>query len=70
MKEKINWHCHPLTLETKITESYKTTQNVRRFFNSQMGREIKLGREFMLWLHSNKGITLEDALKELRSRFT
>lgn len=66
MKEKINWHSHPLTLKTKITESYKTTQNVRRFFNLQMGREVKLGREFMLWLHANKGKTLEQVIKKFK----
>lgn len=68
MKEKINWHSHPLTLKTKITNTYKTTQNVRRFFNTQIGKEVKLGREFMIWMHASAGKTLEDAVKELKSK--
>nr|WP_204248132.1 DUF6434 domain-containing protein [Kiloniella spongiae] len=36
--ENINWHSSQLTRETPITESYKHTQNVRRFMKSQCGR--------------------------------
>ncbi|MFA0125496.1 DUF6434 domain-containing protein, partial [Vibrio sp. 10N.261.48.A2] len=35
--EKVDWHKNHIDENTIITESYKTTQNVRRYFKSQFG---------------------------------
>jgi hypothetical protein len=64
----INWHSEPLTLETKITRSYKTTQNVRRFFKAHTDEEIHFSREFMAWMKSNVGKTLQEAIENYKSQ--
>jgi hypothetical protein len=67
-KTEINWHSHPLTLDTVITDSYKTTQNVRRFFKGQLDRDIKFTRDMYAWLHNNVGKTLAEAVDEYKLR--
>lgn len=59
---RIDWHCAPLAPETVITDSYRNTQNVRRFFKSQIGPEFKFNRPFMAWMKANSGQTLGDAV--------
>ncbi len=46
-KSKFDWHSAPLTPETVITDSYKHSQNVRRFFKSQVGDGFKFTIGFM-----------------------
>jgi hypothetical protein len=58
---KIDWHSHPLTASLKIDANYKNTQNVRRFFKSQLGEHFKFDRSFMKWMLDNNGKTLADA---------
>lgn len=57
-----DWHSAPLTPETVITDSYKNSQNVRRFFKSQIGDAFKFNIAFMGWLRGNAGKTLADAV--------
>ena len=61
---RFDWHSAPLTLETPITDSYKNTQNVRRFFTEQCGAQFKFNRLFMAWMKQNAGKTLRDAVAE------
>ena len=61
IKSKFNWHVDVLTPETIITDSYKNTQNVRRFFKSQLGDGFKFNIQFMEWMRENTGATLTDA---------
>ncbi|MEO0636682.1 MAG: DUF6434 domain-containing protein [Pseudomonadota bacterium] len=66
-KSKFDWHSETLTPETIITDSYKNSQNVRRFFRSQMGDGFKFNIEFMAWMKANTGKTLGDACDEYRA---
>ena len=63
---KFDWHKQPLTPETVITDSYKNSQNVRRFFKSQLGDDFKFSIAFMEWIKANVGKTLGDAVAEHR----
>ena len=63
---KFNWHTEPLFLQTEITDSYKNSQNVRRFFKKQIGKNFKFNIAFMDWIKSAEGKTLADAVKEYR----
>ena len=65
-KSKFDWHGAPLTPETVITDSYKHSQNVRRFFKSQVGDGFRVTISFMDWIRLNHGATLADAVAEYR----
>ncbi|MEM6386635.1 MAG: DUF6434 domain-containing protein [Pseudomonadota bacterium] len=60
-QSKFDWHSATLTPETIITDSYKNSQNVRRFFKAQLGDGFKFNIAFMAWMRSNTGKTLADA---------
>ena len=59
-----DWHSDPITRNTRITETYRNTQNVRRFFRAECGDHFKFDRSFMAWLKSGKNKTMGDAIKE------
>ena len=59
-----DWHSDPITRKTPITESYRNTQNVRRFFREECGDDFKFDRAFMAWLKSGDKKTMGDAVKE------
>ncbi len=70
---KFDWHSSRLTPETVITDNYKNTQNVRRFFKQHYGEHFAFNTAFMAWMKSNIGKTLADAVEarreiELRKR--
>jgi len=65
-RSKFNWHSADLTPETVITDSYKNSQNVRRFFKSQLGDGFKFTIGFMDWIRQNQGQTLANAVAEYR----
>jgi len=58
---KFDWHSEPLNDETIITDSYKNSQNVRRYFKSRLGDGFKFNTLFMAWMRENAGKTLADA---------
>jgi len=64
---RFDWHGADLTPETRITDSYRNTQNVRRFFKSQVGEGFKFNIEFMAWMKANTGRTLAEACDEYRA---
>lgn len=66
-KSKFDWHAEPLHDATVITDSYKNTQNVRRYFKSRLGEGFKFNIEFMAWMKANMGRTLADACDEYRA---
>jgi GNAT superfamily N-acetyltransferase len=66
---EFDWHKDALTSDTKITENYKTTQNVRRFFKKQFGEDFHFSREMMAWMRMNAGKTLGDAVAEWNNSF-
>lgn len=65
---KFDWHSEPLSPETVITDSYKNSQNVRRFFRAQVGEHFKFDRAFMAWMKSNVGKTLADAVDQFHAQ--
>ena len=60
---KFDWHSAQLTLDTIITDNYKNTQNVRRFFTEEIGNKFHFNIEFMNYMKSNVGKTLKDAIQ-------
>lgn len=57
-----DWKTEILTLDTVITDSYKSTQNVRRFMTEHVGKHFSFNIEFMRWMKTNIGRTLGDAI--------
>jgi len=58
-----DWHSERLSDDTVITDSYKNTQNVRRYFKAAAGPKFTFNIALMEWMKSNKGKTLQDAVK-------
>ncbi len=63
-KSHFDWSNEKLTLEAVITENYKNTENVRKFFVELIGKRFKFNVKFMNWMKSNPGKTLEQAATE------
>lgn len=61
---KIDWHSAALTKDTILTDDYKNSQNVRRFFVAALGSDFKFNIKFIAWLKGNSGKTLGDACLE------
>lgn len=61
---KFDWHKDPLSLETKITDSYKNSQNVRRFFQHHVGKSFHFSIDLMKFMKENVGKTLQDGIDE------
>ncbi|UYV37908.1 SAP domain-containing protein [Rhodobacteraceae bacterium D3-12] len=59
---RFDWHSEVLSEETQITDTYRNTQNVRRFFKAAVGPSFKFNIAFMEWMRSNTGKTLGDAV--------
>jgi hypothetical protein len=49
---KFDWHTSPIDRATRIDETYKNTQNVRRFLTDACGESFKFDRSFMAWVKS------------------
>ena len=63
-RSNFDWHKEPLMLKTKITGSYKNTQNVRRFFTAHCGIQFHFTIPFMAWMKENIGENLNTAVLE------
>ena len=63
---KFDWHTETLGLDTLITDSYKNSQNVRRFFREHAGAGFKFNIVFMDWMKTSIGKTLGNAVDEYR----
>ncbi|PQJ79573.1 DUF6434 domain-containing protein [Polaribacter porphyrae] len=59
-----NWKTENLTLKTLITDNYKSTENVRSFFEKEIGKQFKFNIKFMNWMKVNSGKNLKDAIEE------
>ncbi|MEO0389902.1 MAG: DUF6434 domain-containing protein [Pseudomonadota bacterium] len=62
-----DWHAAPLSDATVVTDSYRNTQNVRRYFTARLGKGFAFNTEFMAWMKANAGRTLADACAEYRA---
>lgn len=63
-KSTFDWKSEKLSLNTTITDNYKNTENVRSFFEKQIGESFKFNVRFMNWMKSNEGRTLQDAIAQ------
>ena len=62
----MDWHSAKLSPETVITNNFRLTQNVRRFFAAQLGRtELQFNREQMREVKNSVGKTLGEMCREL-----
>ncbi len=66
-KSKFDWNNEILSLETILTDNYKNTENVRSFFEKQLGKPFKFNVRFMNWMKVNAGKTLGDAIKQWKA---
>lgn len=60
---KFDWKNEILHLSTIITDNYKNTENVRRFFNEHVNKKFKFNVKFMAWMKNNVGKSLADAIE-------
>ena len=63
-----DWHADPITRETPVTDSYKSTQNVRRFMVAQCGAAFAFDRPFMAWIKDATPKTMGDVVEEWMKR--
>lgn len=63
-----DWHGGDITRATPLTKTYRSTQNVRRFFKAECGDGCKFDRPFMAWLKGAAGQTMGDAVDEWKRR--
>lgn len=63
-RSKFDWKNEKLSLETKITNNYTNTENVRIFFEKEIGSRFKFNVKFMNWMKSNHGKSLRQAKQE------
>jgi hypothetical protein len=59
-----NWSKEPLTLETKITDSYRNGPHVRKFFIEHCRADFHFSIPFMQWMKQSVGRNLKSAVKE------
>lgn len=63
-KAKFDWKNEKLALETEITDNYRNTENVRAFFEREIGSSFRFNIKFMDWMKASSGKTLKDAVEE------
>lgn len=62
IQSNFDWANEQLSLQTIITDNYRNSENVRHFFQKQIGKTFKFNVKFMNWMKSNTGKTLENAI--------
>lgn len=60
-KSAFDWTKSTISLDTVITDSYKSSENVRRFMLSQIP-DFKFNIAFMEWVKSNTGKKMSEAV--------
>ncbi len=64
-----DWHSDTITRQTPISDTYRNTQNVRRFLKRECGDAFKFDRPFMAWIRDGRGKTIGEVADEwLRRR--
>lgn len=61
MPAQLNWQTAPLIRSTEITEGFRATQNVMRFFKRECGQHFAMEKEFQAWLADGTPKTLGEA---------
>ncbi len=65
---EFDWHSDRITTNTPVSETYRNTQNVRRFLTTVCGSDFRLNREFMAWIKDGKPKTMGDVAQEWMRR--
>ena len=70
--KQFDWHADRITRTTPVTSTYRNTQNVRRFLQSQCGASFRFNRRFMAWIKDGAEKTIGDVANEWlrRQRFS
>lgn len=68
VSSKFDWHSSELTNDTVITDNYKNSQNVRRFFKAQIDPGFKFNIGLLDWFKGNIGRTLGDACEYIQEQ--
>lgn len=63
---RFDWKQEKLTIDTIVTDNYKNTENVRAFFQQEIGKQFKFNAPFMNWMKVNQGKKLGNAIVEWR----
>ena len=63
-KSTFDWRNSQLSIETVLTDNYKNTENVRAFFQQEIGKHFKFNVPFMNWMKNNAGSSLALAIEE------
>lgn len=58
-----DWSKAPLSKDTVITDSYRNTQNMRRFMRKHAADHFAFSNEFMAWMKAAQGKTLQEAIE-------
>jgi hypothetical protein len=65
-----DWHSDRIELVTVVTNSYKNTQNVRRFMAKHCGDQFRFNRQFMAWIIDGSPKTMLDVVEEWRKTYS
>lgn len=65
---EFDWHCDKITINTRVTSTYKNTQNVRRFLESSCGSDFKFNRKFMAWIKDGNPKTMGDVAAKWKNQ--
>ncbi|AVB26694.1 DUF6434 domain-containing protein [Pseudomonas syringae] len=49
-----DWHSDLITRDTPVDDTYRNTQNVRRFMTLQCGPSFRFDRPFMAWINNGE----------------
>lgn len=63
-----DWHADPINRGTRVTPSYRNTQNVRRFLTVECGDSFAFDRTFMAWIKDGAEKTMGDVADEWKRR--
>ena len=66
---KFDWHSDVITNNTPVTNTYRNTQNVRRYLEEACGPEFKFNREFMAWIKNGKPKTMGEVASEWQRKY-
>ncbi|MET1078533.1 MAG: DUF6434 domain-containing protein [Pseudomonas sp.] len=59
-----DWHAGEITKNTLVTDTYRNTQNVRRFLIEACGPDFKFDRAFMAWITDGTSKTMGEVAVE------
>lgn len=61
---RFDWHSDFIDRSTLVSDSYRNTQNVRRFLREQCGEAFRFDRGFMAWIKDGTPKTMGEVADE------